>query len=185
MYLVYAPQGQAEQRWHYNPGRLLVPEMKLIEKTSGFRWGEFQQELLMGSVTALQALLWTYLRRQHPALKVEDVVFYGDEVQLIKDQDELAADLAELEDAAGVMPEADRQAGLAYTRKMQRTAPLAPGKAPADTPAADPAPPPAPANPYEPQPYPPAMPQPYPPTMTAGVPVVVPTPPADPGPSTS
>lgn len=135
MYLEYAPEGQPTQRWHYQPGRFRVAEMRIIEKTTGMRWKEFQGELEMGSVVALQALLWTYLRRQHPALKVEDVDFAADEVQLVKDADELAADLENLEEAAGAMPEDQRQAGLAYTRIQLRNAPPPPGKAPADTPA--------------------------------------------------
>jgi hypothetical protein len=138
VYLVYKPEGQPEQRWHYQPGRFRVPEMRLVEKTTGMRWKEFQGELEMGSIVALQALLWTFQRRQHPTLKVEDVDFAADEVELVKDADELAADLQTLEEAAGSMPERDREAGIAYTRLQMRTAPPAPGKAPAATPAEPP-----------------------------------------------
>lgn len=140
MFLVYQPDGQPAQRWHYQPGRFRVPEMRLIEKATGLRWKQFQGELEMGSVDALVGLLWTLLRRQHPALRFEDVDFAADEVQLVKDVDELTADLQALEDAEGSMPETDRQAGLTYTRMQLRTAPTAPGKAPAATPA-EPAPP--------------------------------------------
>lgn len=128
MYLVYKPEGQPERRWHYQPGRFRVPEMRLIEKTTGMRWKQFQGELEMGSVAALQALLWTYQRREHPILKVEDVDFYADEVELVKDADELARDLEALEEAAGSMAEDERQAGITYTRIQMRTAPPAPGK---------------------------------------------------------
>lgn len=140
LYLVYKPEGQAEQRWHYQPGRFRVPEMRLVEKVTGFRWKQFQGELEMGSIVALQALLWTYQRRQHPALKIEDVDFAADEVELVKDVDELAADLQALDEAAGKMPESERLAGITYTQIQMRTAPPAPGKAPTDTPAEPPQP---------------------------------------------
>ncbi len=140
MFLEYTPEGQPTRRWHYQPGRFRVAEMRLVEKTTNFRWQEFQVELAMGSVVALQALLWTYLRREHPTLKVEDVDFAADEVQLIKDSDELAADLENLEEAAGAMPEDQRLAGLHHTRVQLRTAPPPPGKASTATPVEPPPP---------------------------------------------
>ncbi|NMO52032.1 hypothetical protein HH310_12595 [Actinoplanes sp. TBRC 11911] len=164
MFLEYSPEGQPTQRWHMKPGNFRVPEMKLIQQVSGIKWGQFAAELQLGNIDALQALLWTYLRRQHPALKIEDVDFAGDEVKLVKDVDELEQDLADLEDAKGSMPEAERLAGIAFTRIAIRSAPLSPGKAQAVTPA-------------EPAPQPEALPM--------DAPAAVSTPTADPALSTS
>ena len=138
MFLVYKPLGQPEQRWHFLPGRMHSGEMILIEKVSDLRYGnEFKQELMMGGTTARKALLWVMLRRQHPTIRFADVEFYDDELQLIQDKDEIAAELEamESEERPEAMSEAQWMAGLMLLRRQLAEAPDAPGKAPADTPA--------------------------------------------------
>jgi hypothetical protein len=141
VYLVYKPDGQPEQRWHYEPGRLHSGEMLLVEKASGFRYGaEFKQELMLGSTLARKALLWVMLRRTHQAIKLADVDFYDEQLQLIQDKDEIAAELAamESEERPEGMSDAQWSAGLALLRRQLSEAPDAPGKAPTGTTAEPP-----------------------------------------------
>ncbi|WP_412736966.1 hypothetical protein [Krasilnikovia sp. MM14-A1259] len=139
---MYKPDGQAERRWHVRLGRLPLPEMKMIQHAAGVKFGQFQQGLMAGGVDELQALLWVYLRREHPTLRVEDVKFVLDEVQLQQDKDEIAEEIRVLEEDLPDLDPAERAAGLAMLRVQLRDAPDAPGKAPeaASTPAV-PAPP--------------------------------------------
>lgn len=161
MFLEWTPDdGQPAQRWYYRPGRIPSPEQQLIERLTDWRWKQFLGEIEMGSSKALQVLLWSFRRRTHLELRLEDVVFCDDELALIKDQDELAADIVDLENAAGDMPEDERQKALAYIRFTLRSAPPAPGKAPAAATPAEPVSAPAPATAAEPTPQmstPPAM----------------------------
>lgn len=145
MFLIYKPEGQSEQRWHYQPGRVHSGEMILLERETGLKYGqEFKQALMEGGTIARQGLLWLFLHRQHPSLKFADVGFYDDELVLEGDKDELAAQIEALEGMAGI-PEDERQAGLAILRSQLATAPDAPGKAPAPTPA-EPTPEPVPVD---------------------------------------
>lgn len=141
MFVVYKPADQPEQRWHFLPGRLKTAEMIAIEKRTGLPYsGAFKQNLMQGGTLARQALLWTMLRREHHTLKFEDVEFYDDELELQLDKDELAAEIAALEDFDGVT-DAERNAGLALLRGQLDDAPYAPGKEPpAPAPELDPYP---------------------------------------------
>ena len=130
MFLDYTPEGQATQRFHFQPGRLKTAEMIAIERRSGLKYNvEFKQALMQGSTVARQALLWTFLRRQHLDLRFEDVDFYDDELVLVLDRDETEAEIAALRDFTGIS-ETDREAALASLADHLRTAPYAPGKEP-------------------------------------------------------
>jgi hypothetical protein len=156
MYLIYKPDGQAEQRFHVNINRLPLPELKMIQRASGLKIIMFQQNLMVGDVDALQALLWVYLHREHPTLRLDDVTFCLDELQLLRDRDEWQEEIAALEEDTD-MPALERAAALSYARAQLATAPDAPGKAPATPstpadpvptePAAQPGPEPAPVIP--------------------------------------
>jgi len=84
VFLIYHPEGQAEpQRWRYNPRRgLLAPEREDIERRTGMPYAEFTQAVLKGSSLCRRALLYVFLRRDHPKLKWEDVQFEWDELKL-------------------------------------------------------------------------------------------------------
>lgn len=138
MFLIYRPEGGTEQRWVFNPGRLRVQEMTAIERRTGLQYGgRFKQELMQGSTLARQALLWTMLRRTHHTLRFEDVDFYDDELLLVQDRDELAAEIEHLE-ADTTLPEADRLAGLMMLRSQLDEAPYPPGKDPGPAPQVEP-----------------------------------------------
>lgn len=135
MFLEYTPQGQPTQRWHFQPGRLKTGSMILLEKQTGLKYGqEFKQTLMMGGTLARKALLWLFLRQDHPTVKFDDVDFYDDELLLVQDKDEIEAEIEALKDLDGI-PEDQRLAGLSMLRSQLLTAPDAPGKAPEGTPA--------------------------------------------------
>jgi hypothetical protein len=178
VFVVYKPEGQPEQRWHFLPGRLRTAEMIAIEKRAGVKYGQqFKQDLMMGGTSARQALLWTLLRREHHTIRFEDVDFADDELLLVLDKDETLAEIEALESFDGIT-EAERLSGLALLRQQLADAPEAPGKAPAATPAA-----PGPVPPADPQlpagPVPPPAQTPTTPDQNPPVPVAAPTVPAD------
>ncbi|MDT0306874.1 hypothetical protein RM780_07840 [Streptomyces sp. DSM 44917] len=83
MYLVYKPEGQDEPtRWKYDFRRLNTMEREAIERRTGLDFAEWTTKVLRGNSTARRALLFTFLRRDHPGIKWEDVQFEWDEVRL-------------------------------------------------------------------------------------------------------
>jgi hypothetical protein len=130
MILIYRPDNQPEQRFEFRPGRVKVAEMEAIQKRTGMPYGtEFKAKLLQGDVVARRALLWTLQRREHHMLRFEDVDFYDDELVLERDKDELAEEIAAVEEFDGISEE-DRATALAVLRQQLETAPEPPGKAP-------------------------------------------------------
>lgn len=135
MYLVYKPEGQPEQRWHFQPGRMNRFDMLAIEKVTGLKYGQqFKQELMQGGTEARAALLWVHLRREHPTIDFRNIEFFDDELQLLQDKDETLAEIAALEgEEIEGLSELERAAGLALLRRQLAEAPDAPGKAPTAT----------------------------------------------------
>ncbi|MFG1898697.1 hypothetical protein ACGFIP_32285 [Micromonospora zamorensis] len=132
MFLVYKPEDGEEQRWEYRPGRLRTMEMEAIERaTGGLAYNtEFKMALLKGQTSARRALLWTFLRRQHPTIKYADVDFYDDELTLERTKGEIEREIAELEKVPDSdIPAEDRMAGLMVLRMQLAEAPDDPGKA--------------------------------------------------------
>ncbi|WP_432247714.1 hypothetical protein ACRAR1_07140 [Streptomyces sanyensis] len=83
MYLVYTPEGQSEPtRWCYNPKKLMAVEREDLERRTGRTFAEFTTDVLKGSALCRRALLFTYLRREHPRTRFEDVDFAWDELTL-------------------------------------------------------------------------------------------------------
>lgn len=129
MFLTYTPEGQEAQRFHYEPGKLRVSEAEAIEDRCGMAYGgDFKIALLKGNMRARRALLWTFLRRQHPNYRYEDVDFADSEVTLELDRAEVEAELEALAGAAGISDE-DRRIAEAVYRAQLETAPEPPGKA--------------------------------------------------------
>ncbi|NUL03602.1 hypothetical protein HRW07_10210 [Streptomyces lunaelactis] len=83
MFLVYQPEGQEEPtRWRYNPKKLMSVEREDLERRSGKNFSEFTTAVLQGNSLCRRALLFTYLRRDHPKTRFEDVDFAWDELTL-------------------------------------------------------------------------------------------------------
>lgn len=103
MILVYRPEGQEEQRWEFQLGRLRTAECEAIERRTGLDYDtEFREKLLKGNIRARRALLWTMLRRTHHTIRYEDVDFAAAEVVLEFDLGEYQAMRDELAKAPGV-----------------------------------------------------------------------------------
>jgi hypothetical protein len=83
MFLVYQPEGQPEAtRWRYDPRKLMSVEREDLERRTGRNFSEFTTAVLQGNSLCRRALLFTYLRREHPKTKFEDVDFAWDELKL-------------------------------------------------------------------------------------------------------
>ncbi|MGW1595244.1 hypothetical protein [Streptomyces sp. NPDC002343] len=91
MYLVYSPEGSDEpKRWKYNPRKIMSAERENIERITSRNWSEFTKDVVAGSSLCRRALLYTYLKREHPTLKLDDVDFAWDELSLEYSRGELA-----------------------------------------------------------------------------------------------
>ncbi|MFE4330167.1 hypothetical protein ACFRQM_12075 [Streptomyces sp. NPDC056831] len=83
MYLVLQRDGDAEPtRWRYDFKKLMSVEREDIERRTGRNFAQFTQDVLQGNSLCRRALLFTYLRREHPKTKFEDVDFGWDELKL-------------------------------------------------------------------------------------------------------
>ncbi|MEU6491084.1 hypothetical protein ABZ890_11905 [Streptomyces sp. NPDC046984] len=90
MYLVYSPEGSEEpQRWKYQPKKLMSVERELLERLTSKNFSEFTVDVQKGNSRCRRALLFIYLKRQHPGLKFDDVDFAWDELTLEHSRGEL------------------------------------------------------------------------------------------------
>jgi hypothetical protein len=92
MYLVYKPEGSEEpKRWRYQPKKLMSAEREMLERRTGKNFSEFSQAVLQGNSQCRRALLFMYLKREHPGIRYEDVDFAWDELVLEHSKGELRA----------------------------------------------------------------------------------------------
>ncbi|MFF7521251.1 hypothetical protein [Streptomyces pseudovenezuelae] len=90
MFLVYKPEGSEEpKRWKYQPKKLMSPERELLEKLTGKNFTEFTVDVQKGNSRCRRALLFIYLKREHPTLKFDDVDFAWEELTLEHSKGEL------------------------------------------------------------------------------------------------
>lgn len=128
MFLIYKPVDSEAQEWWFDPQGMRAREAEAIEKRTGWDWSEFAVHLIAGSVLARRALLWTFQRRVHPALRFEDVDFAMSELTVEYDR----AEMQRLRDAM------DSQDGVTAEQLAAMDAQVAearegPGKAPASS----------------------------------------------------
>lgn len=90
MYLVYQPEGADEQRWEYNPRKLKATEREMLEKRTERNFSQFTQDCLQGNSLCRRALLFLFLRREHPRIRWDDVDFMWDELRLEYSRGELS-----------------------------------------------------------------------------------------------
>lgn len=83
MFLVLHREGEeAPTRWRYEPKKLMSVEREDLERRTGRHFAQFTQDVLQGNSLCRRALLFTYLRREHPKTRFEDVDFGWDELKL-------------------------------------------------------------------------------------------------------
>lgn len=111
MYLVYQPEGSEEpKRWQYNPLKLMSAEREMLEKRTDRNFSEFTKDVVQGSSLCRRALLYLYLKREHPPTRWDDVDFAWDELTLEFSRGELQAMRDEV---AEKMTGPEREASLA------------------------------------------------------------------------
>lgn len=120
MFLVYTPEGSdGPQRWKYNPRKIMSAERENIERLTNRNWSDFTKEVVQGSSLCRRALLFTLLKREHPALKFADVDFAWDELKLEYSKGELmqiraqAAESMTGEDAVTALAKLDEEIAAA------------------------------------------------------------------------
>ncbi|WP_063748906.1 hypothetical protein [Streptomyces sp. NRRL B-24484] len=115
MYLTYKPEGSEEpRRWKYEPKKLMSAEREAIEKRTDRNYAQFVGDVQQGSSICRRALLWVMLKREHPALRFDDVDFAWDEL----DFEYSKAELQEFRrDASEQAPSGQRDAILAQLDK--------------------------------------------------------------------
>lgn len=134
MQFTYTPEGSEDepQVWDFEPGKLLNPEAEAIEKHTGMTFGEWQQKVLNGSVTALHGLLYVLLKREIPTLRYDQVKFRVDEVTFEFTDEEKRAIIKALDEARADGPLDDQQ--LALYDQLAEDLPPEPEPDPADEP---------------------------------------------------
>ncbi|MFI1030727.1 hypothetical protein [Streptomyces sp. NPDC020951] len=114
MFLIYQPEGSEEPtRWRYNPRKMMSPERENIERLTGRTWTAFTKEVVEGSSLCRRALLFTFLKRDHPGSggpRFEDIDYAWDELRLEYSKGEL---IQMRESAAEAVPAEMRAAVLA------------------------------------------------------------------------
>ncbi|MFD5425207.1 hypothetical protein [Streptomyces sp. NPDC127084] len=121
MFLVYHPEGSDEpKRWRYDPRKLMSAEREKIERLTDRNFSEFTVDVMKGSSLCRRALLFVFLKREHPTMKFDDVDFAWDELTLEHSKAELrlirdtAAENAPADQRAALLEEFDRQIATAY-----------------------------------------------------------------------
>ena len=121
MYLIYKPEGSDEpKRWKYNPRKIMSAEREAIERLTGRNWSDFVKDVVKGSSLSRRALLYVFLKREHPTTKFDDVDFAWDELELEYSKGELiqirevTAEAATGEQRAAVLAKLDEQIAEAY-----------------------------------------------------------------------
>ncbi|EPD56352.1 hypothetical protein [Streptomyces sp. HGB0020] len=121
MYLVYTPDGSDEpKRWKYQPKKLMSAEREMLERYTGKNFTDFSQDVLKGNSKCRRALLYLFLKREHPTLKFDDVDFAWDELTLEHSKGELrlmrenVADSVPPDQLAAVLEKLDEEIAEAY-----------------------------------------------------------------------
>ncbi|OPC81808.1 hypothetical protein B4N89_13460 [Embleya scabrispora] len=134
MYLVYHPEGAEEPtRWRYDPRRLMSVEREDLERRTDRSFGQFTKDVVEGHALCRRALLFTFLRREHPKLRFGDVDFAWDELTLEFSRAELLTLRAEAvenlrgDELAAVLSQLDTEIETAYDDRAHE------GKAPPPT----------------------------------------------------
>lgn len=123
MWVTYRPDDQDVQEWWLHLDDIGDNEAEMIEARSGLDWEEWKVRLLRGNTRARRALLWALLRRQHLALRYEDVHFSRRTFEIEFDAQELGEMVAEIEKRQAKRPLSDEeQAGLEALRSELETA---------------------------------------------------------------
>lgn len=73
MFVTYSPEGDAAQRWEFDPDKVRQSKAEVIEKRFGGNWDKFRAGVQSGDSKARRVLLWHLLSLDHHTLRYEDV----------------------------------------------------------------------------------------------------------------
>lgn len=90
--LVYKPKGNEPQSWPVEPDKMLSPEVMAIERLTKMTFAEWGDALGRGSITALHALLYVLLKREHPVLRPDDLSFSMEDIDIVADEADESGD---------------------------------------------------------------------------------------------
>lgn len=111
MLLKYTPEGTEGRTWTFTPEKLLSSEAEAIEKATKMTYAEFGVAIIKGSATARRALLWVYLKREEPTLKLASIdvpvgvialEYEPHELKQMRDEAERSEDLTDAERKAAL-----------------------------------------------------------------------------------
>lgn len=101
MYLTYKPDGSEEpRRWKYEPKKLMSAEREKLERLTDRNFSVFTKDVVQGNSLCRRALLFVYLKREHPTTRFEDVDFAWDELDLEYSKGELRTIREQVADSA-------------------------------------------------------------------------------------
>lgn len=86
MRLTYTPEGAESKSWPIEPDEMDSLTIEAIEDATDWTFAEWADRLERGSVKALRALLWVFLRESSPDLPFDSVVFKPAEIDVIDDE---------------------------------------------------------------------------------------------------
>jgi hypothetical protein len=92
----------------------------MLERFTGKNFTEFSQDVLKGNSKCRRALLYLYLKREHPTLKFDDVDFAWEELELEHSKGELllmrenVAESVPADQLAAVLEKLDQEIAEAY-----------------------------------------------------------------------
>lgn len=111
MRFVYKPEGADPRKWDFDPYKLMSPEVEVIERNTGYAFGEWVDQVGRGSFTAIHGLLFVLLKRGHPTLKWDEVQFCMADIDFEMDDEEKVATRQKLEEKAqnGPLTEAEAE----------------------------------------------------------------------------
>lgn len=80
--VIYTPKDGERHEWDFDPRKLLTPERIALEKATQMSWGDFKAAIARDNTVAWQALLWVLLKRSDGPLRLEDVSFCDEEIEV-------------------------------------------------------------------------------------------------------
>lgn len=80
MWFTYKPDGAEQRKWEWDPDTMLSSEAEEIETVARMPYAEWAEQVDKGSVRALHALLYVFLKRDAPTLRHSQVQFKVNEV---------------------------------------------------------------------------------------------------------
>lgn len=111
MWMIYKPGGKEEQRFRYDPNKLMSAEREALERRTERDFSDFTQAVLSGNSLCRRALLFMFQKRAHPTIRWDDVDFAWDELELqfSRDEYQLMRDAVEQDSA---ISDSERRARL-------------------------------------------------------------------------